>query len=112
MMGARRGLPLPGGSPASGGRRMEPSPLHPKNQAAEPQVRPADEPAAETRPQGSGLSEEESQFRVTHSWEAEGIEPTPSVIPTIDFPWVTERLLRGELTKFSRPAALPAWASP
>ena len=166
MMGARRGRPLSGGSPASGGRRMEPSPLHSKNQAAEPQVRPAGEPSEEARPQSSGLpdgvdqrllqfekvltelsgrfvhlpaaqidseiesalrltvesmgvdrctlfelSEEESQFRVTHSWEAEGIEPTPSVIPTIAFPWVTERLLRGELTKFARPEDLPASAS-
>jgi len=53
------------------------------------------------------LSEEESHFRATHSWEAEGIDPSPAAIPTIEFPWVTERLLRGELIKFSRPEDLP-----
>lgn len=57
------------------------------------------------------LSEEESHFRATHSWKAEGIQPSPSVIPAMEIPWVTKRLLRGEIIKFSRPEDLPASAA-
>jgi signal transduction histidine kinase/ABC-type uncharacterized transport system substrate-binding protein len=44
---------------------------------------------------------------ITHSWAAEGVEPLPSALRLAQFPWVTARILRGEVVRFSRSEELP-----
>jgi formate hydrogenlyase transcriptional activator len=39
---------------------------------------------------------------ITHSWAAEGVEPLPSAIRLGQFPWVTTRVQRGEVVRFSQ----------
>jgi signal transduction histidine kinase/ABC-type uncharacterized transport system substrate-binding protein len=44
---------------------------------------------------------------ITHSWAAEGVEPLPSAIRLGQFPWVTARVQRGEVVRFSQSDELP-----
>jgi signal transduction histidine kinase len=49
--------------------------------------------------------------RITHSWVAEGAAPGPATVVRPALPWVTDRLERGEVVRFSRLEELPADAA-
>lgn len=58
------------------------------------------------------LSDAEGQFRATHGWLAAGVAASPSVIPAIDFSCASDRLLGGEINRFTTPEDLPIPATP
>jgi PAS domain S-box-containing protein len=49
---------------------------------------------------------EVADINITHSWAAEGIEPTPRVTRK-DLPWIVPRLLSGQRVSFARTDDLP-----
>jgi formate hydrogenlyase transcriptional activator len=53
------------------------------------------------------LLEDPKAFNVTHSWAVGGLEPFPLGLLNVDYPWVSEKLLTGELVNFSRADQLP-----
>jgi PAS domain S-box-containing protein len=57
------------------------------------------------------FSMETGVFLITHAATNEGIEGPPSVVKTAELPWITDRLVRGEIVRFSRLADLPVEAS-
>jgi PAS domain S-box-containing protein len=54
----------------------------------------------------SEFSAESGTFRIIHWWGRQGISPPP-LLAREDFPWVSERLVRGEVVCFARPGDLP-----
>jgi transcriptional regulator with GAF, ATPase, and Fis domain/FixJ family two-component response regulator len=56
-------------------------------------------------------TEDNRQFRATHSWAVEGATPLLGVTTKERFPWGTEKVLQGEGFTFSRPEDLPDEAS-
>jgi PAS domain S-box-containing protein len=48
-----------------------------------------------------------AEFTVTFSWHRHEIQPAPSVIPANKLPWLTERLLHGEVVSIYGPESLP-----
>jgi len=56
------------------------------------------------------FSKELGQIRITHSWAGDGVEAWPHIIPSEYFPWLTEKLLHGEIVAFSSPDDLPTEA--
>ena len=57
------------------------------------------------------FSQELGQIQITHSWAADGAEAWPHIIPSEYFPWLTEKLLHGEIVAFSSPDELPKEAA-
>lgn len=49
----------------------------------------------------------EDDFRVTHSWAADGIDPVPTVLGVAEFPWIAAQMERGEIVAFGDPSELP-----
>jgi two-component system, NarL family, sensor kinase len=48
---------------------------------------------------------------VTHAWSADGVALPPAAVPAGAFPWVSARILRGEVVSFARLDDLPAAAA-
>lgn len=48
--------------------------------------------------------------RVTYTWSAEGVAPAPAELPARSFPWMAERLARGDAVTFSDRDGLPSEA--
>jgi signal transduction histidine kinase len=53
------------------------------------------------------FSDARRSAQTTHSWEAEGAAPAPSVIALDQIPWTTARLQSGAVVRFSRLEELP-----
>jgi len=56
-------------------------------------------------------SEETEEFRVSHSWAIDGLEPLPSVAASKHWPFAIRRVLSGEIWKLSAMEDLPAEAT-
>ncbi len=56
-------------------------------------------------------SEETDDFRVSHSWATAGLEPLPSVVASKYWPFAINRILGGEIWRFSGVEDLPAKAT-
>jgi two-component system sensor kinase FixL len=57
------------------------------------------------------LSDDGNALVVAHTWRAAWVEPAPQVVPSQDFPWVVQRLLREQIVVLSRLDELPAEAA-
>jgi PAS domain S-box-containing protein len=55
----------------------------------------------------SEFSADAQASRITHWWKRQGVEVPPPILPRDHFPWVSERIMRGEVVRFVRPADLP-----
>ena len=55
----------------------------------------------------SEFSADSRTSRITHSWRRQGVQAPPPAFPSAHFPWVSERIMRGEVVRFVRPADLP-----
>jgi PAS domain S-box-containing protein len=60
----------------------------------------------------SEFSADAQASRITHWWKRQGVEVPPPILPRDHFPWVSERIMRGEVVRFVRPADLPDEARP
>jgi len=56
-------------------------------------------------------SEEMDDFRVSHSWATDGLEPLPSVLASKYWPFAINRIVGGEIWRFSGVEDLPAEAT-
>ena len=56
-------------------------------------------------------SEETDDFRVSHSWATDGLEPLPSVLASKYWPFAINRIVGGEIWRFSGVEDLPAEAT-
>jgi formate hydrogenlyase transcriptional activator len=57
------------------------------------------------------FSEEMDDFRVSHSWATDGLEPLPSVVASKYWPYAIHRVRRGDIWKFSGMEDLPPEAT-
>ncbi len=53
------------------------------------------------------ISEDKRQLKATHSWTAPGFSPALRFVSFDEFPWVTEKVLRGKTIQFSSLNDLP-----
>jgi PAS domain S-box-containing protein len=55
----------------------------------------------------SEFSPDSGTFRIIDWWGRPGVPPPSPLLSREDFPWVSQRLLRGEIVSFARPENLP-----